>query len=373
MTISVQKVDSVAGLKTFVNFPFSLYKGNRYWCPPLKFDEINTLRKEKNPAFEICESEYWIAYKNGQIAGRIAGIINRREKELWDVKLVRFGWIDFIDDPEVSAALIKTVEEWGKSKGMEGIHGPLGFNDMDPEGMLVEGFEQMSGISTIYNHPYYADHMVRLGFRKAVDWLQMEVKVPVKIPEKILRMNSLVMEKYSLHLLRAKRSKDLIPYARKLFHVYNDSFRDLYGFIPLTEAQMDFYTRQYFSFLDPSFVSMVLDSRDEPLAFGISMPAMGKALQKAGGSLFPFGFFHLLRAMKSNDTVHMMLVGVRPGYREKGVLAPVFCELTGNYIRKGYKTAVTHMMLEENSGVLSIWKNYENSVVARRRCWVKDF
>jgi len=373
MNIEIKPVTTAGDLKKFIDFPFSLYKGSLFWCPPLKFDEKNTLRKDRNPAFEICEAEYWLAISDGKVVGRIAGIINHREKEVWNVNLVRFGWIDFIDNPEVSAALVQTVADWGKAKGMEGIHGPLGFNDMDPEGMLVEGFEQLSGISTIYNYPYYREHMERLGFSKAADWLQLEVKVPAEVPEKMQRMSSLVLEKYRLRSLNARKPKDLVKYARKLFQMYNETFRDLYGFIPLTEGQMDFYTKQYFTFLDPKYISIVLDEHDEVAAFGISMPSLSKALQKANGSLLPFGFIHMMRAMKHNDTVHMMLLGVRPESVEKGILAVVFNDLTGSYIRNGMKTAVTHMMLENNFRVLSVWKNYENRIVARRRCWKRDF
>jgi len=365
----IRSVATSREMKRFINFQFHLYRGNRNWCPPLKQDELRTLSKEKNPAFEFCEARYWMAYQDGKPVGRIAGIINHREAEIWQAKLVRFGWFDFIDDRAISQALIAAVAEWGKSKGMNGIHGPLGFNDMDPEGMLIEGFEEPSGMAAIYNYPYYVTHMEAMGFRKAADWVQLEIQVPGKVPEKIERMSRIVLNKYRLRMLRAGSSKALHPYAAKLFRMYNEAFRHLYGFIPLSERQITFYTDQYFSFIHPDFVSLVLDEKDEVVGFGVTMPSLGKALQKANGSLLPFGFIHLLKALKVNEAVHMYLVGVRPDYQEKGVLALVYHELTKTYIAKGIRVARTHALLETNARVLSIWKNYDGRVNIRRRCW----
>lgn len=373
MHTEIRKVRSNAELRKFIDFPFRLYNDSPYWCPPLKFDEINTLRKDKNPAFEFCEAEYWMAFRDGTPVGRIAGIINYGEARVWNIRLVRFGWIDFIDDPEVSGALIGTVAEWGREKGMTGIHGPLGFCDMDAEGMLVEGFDQLSSMAAIYNYPYYAEHMVALGFVKAADWIQFELQVPESVPDKVERMSELVGRKYGFRMLKANKSRELLPYARKMFRLYNDAFRELYGFTPLTQRQMDFYTKQYFSFLDPRYISFVLDERDDIIAFGVTMPSLSRALKKANGSLFPFGFLHLFRALKNNDRVHMYLVGVRPDYQEKGALALVYRELTRRYHDLGIRVAQTHMLLENNHRVVSIWKNYSGRVIARRRCWVMEF
>jgi GNAT superfamily N-acetyltransferase len=369
--VIIRMVSTHKDLKQFVDFPFHLFKGNRFWVPPLKFDEINTLRKDKNPAFDYCESAYWLAYIDDRPVGRIAGIINRRENERWNTRLVRFGWIDFIDDAEVSHRLIETVMDWGTARGMTGIHGPLGFTDMDPEGMLVEGFDQISSMSAIYNFSYYNDHMRQLGFRKAADWVQFEIRVPDSIPEKVERMTRIVMQKYDLHLLKPRKAKEIRPYAVKLFAMYNEAFHDLYGFTPLTRDQMDYYTKQYFGFIRPEFVSMVLDAKDDVVGFGITMPSLSLALQKARGSLFPFGFIHLLRAMRKNDAIHMYLIGVRPDYQGKGVLALVYHELNKAYIDAGIKIAYTHPQLEENFRAISIWKNYDGRVNIRRRCWIR--
>ncbi|MEI6173759.1 MAG: hypothetical protein WCR01_08400 [Bacteroidota bacterium] len=371
--LEVRKVTSRRALKKFVEFPFSLYKHNKYWCPPLTFDEINTLRKDKNPAFSYCEAEYWMAFRDNQAVGRIAGIINNKEHERWHTRLVRFGWIDFVDDPEVSRILIDTVAEWGRSKGMAGIHGPLGFTDMDFEGMLVEGFEEISGLSVIYNFPYYNDHMQNLGFSKAADWIQFEVAVPAEIPDKVERMTRIVLQKYDLHLLKPRKAKDVLPYAPKMFTMYNKAFYELYGFTALTQEQMDLYTRQYFGFIRPEFVSMILDSSDEVVGFGVTIPSLSLALQKAKGSLFPFGFIHLLRALRKNDVVDMYLIGVHPDYQGKGVLALIYHELNKAYLKAGIKLARTHPQLEENFKAISIWKNYNSRINIRRRCWKKNF
>ncbi|MEI6681447.1 MAG: hypothetical protein WCO44_02405 [Bacteroidota bacterium] len=370
--ITLLKVSTIKELKRFIDFPFQLYKGNAYWVPPLIFDELNTLRKDKNPAFEYCEAEYWIALRDGKPVGRVAGIINHKEYERWKEKLVRFGWIDFIDDPEVSELLINTVKEWGRSKGMTGIHGPLGFTDMDPEGMLTEGFDQLSSLSAIYNHSYYNDHIQRLGFEKATDWVQFEINIPDEIPAKVERMTRIVLEKYKLRLLKPRKASEIRPYASKMFIMYNEAFHDLYGFTPLTRKQMDCYTKQYFGFIRPEFVSLIVDEQDEIAGFGITMPSMDKAMQKTHGRLFPFGFLHLLKAMYFNDAIHMYLIGVRPDYQGKGVLALVYHELNKAYIAAGMKTARTHPQLEENFRAVSIWKNYDARVNIRRRCYTSS-
>ena len=370
--LEIRKVSTRRDLNRFIDFPFQLYKGNEFWVPPMIFDELNTLRKDKNPAFEYCEAEYWIAYRDNKHVGRIAGIINHKESERWNEKLVRFGWIDFIDDADVSRILIETVKEWGRSKGMTSIHGPLGFTDMDPEGMLTEGYDQISSLSAIYNYPYYVDHMEKLGFRKASDWIQFEITIPDSIPDKVERMTRIVLEKYKLHLLKPRKASEIRPYAAKMFAMYNKAFYDLYGFTELTKRQMDSYTQQYFGFIRPEFVSLIIDNQDDVVGFGITMPCLAKALQKAKGRLFPFGFLHILRAMKWNDTIHMYLIGVRPDYQGKGVLALVYHELNKAYIDAGIKLARTHPQLEENFRAITIWKNYDARVNIRRRCWINE-
>jgi GNAT superfamily N-acetyltransferase len=373
MEIEIRKVVTRRDLKKFIDFQYRLYKGNKYWCPQVRMDELKVLDPKKNLAFEYCEAEYWLAYRNGKIVGRVAGIINPRANKRWNEELVRFGWIDFIDDPEVSRKLIATVEEWGRSKEMVGIHGPLGFTDMDNEGMLIDGFEEMAVLTSIYNYPYYPKHMEAMGFVKAADWVQHEFPVPDQIPEKVTRMAELVMDRYNIRPLAAKKPKDLLPYARKMFTMLNEAFDVLYGFAALTEAQMDAYTKQYFGFIRPEFVSILIDPNDDVVGFGISMPNLTKALQKCNGRLFPFGFIHMLKAIRKNDIVDMYLIGVRPDYHGKGVLALVFHQLHKAYIKHGIRLTISSNQLEENAKALTIWKNFESRQHIRRRCWVRHF
>ena len=303
----------------------------------------------------------------------MAGIINHRANKAWNENLVRFGWIDFIDDPEVSTLLVATVEEWGRAKGMTGIHGPLGFTDMDNEGMLVEGFEELAILTGIYNYPYYPVHIERLGFVKAADWIQHEFPVPDTIPEKVVRMAEIVKERYNIRCLEVKKAKELRPYAKKMWVMLNDAYQVLYGFAPISEAQMDAYTDQYFGFIRPEFVSMLVDVNDDVVGFGISLPNLTKALQKSNGRLFPFGFLHLLKAMKKNDLVDMYLVGVRPDYHGKGVTAMIFNQLHQAYLKYGVKFTISSNQLEENAKALTIWKNFEHRQHIRHRCYIRQF
>lgn len=373
MEISIKKVATRKDLRKFINYPNSLYKGNKFFCPPMLLDDKNTLSRTKNPAFDFCEAEYFLAYRGKDLVGRIAGIINHKANERWKEKLVRFGWIDFIDDPQVSAKLIDTVIAWGKEKGMNGIHGPLGFSDMDNEGMLIKGFEEEASLASIYNYVYYPEHMVQLGFEKAADWVQYEFEIPQEIPDKVDRVSKLVQEKYKLRLVQAKKSKDLLPYAGKMFVLLNKAFDELYGFTALSQKQMDWYVKAYFSFIRPEYVSCVIDEQDEIVGFGISMPSLTKALQKNHGKLFPFGFIYLLRAMKKNDTIDMYLNAVRPDYHGKGINALYYNEMHKAYIRNHITRAVTMPQLEDNAKALTIWKNFNGRQHITRRCWIKHF
>ena len=373
MEIEIKRVITRGDLKKFIGFPYKLYANNKFWCPPLRFDEMNNLRKDKNVALEFCEAEYWLAFRGKEIVGRIAGIINHMGNEKWNEKLIRFGWIDFIDDLNVSQKLIETAENWGKEKGMDGIHGPLGFSDMDNEGMLIKGFEELATLSSIYNYPYYPVHMEKLGFHKAADWVQWEFDVSTEIPEKVERLSQLVAEKYNLRLLDARKAKELLPYAKKMFTLLNDAFSELYGFVALTEKQMENYTKQYFSFIKPEFVSFVIDKNDDVVGFGISMPSLTRALQKCNGKLFPFGFLHILHAMKKPEIIDMYMNGVKPEYHGKGVNALYYNKLHKAYIRAGIKKAVTNPQLEDNAKALTIWKNFNGRQHLTRRCWIKHF
>ena len=373
MIITIKPVKSKGDFSRFIKYPYSLYKGNKYWCPPMRMDERNTLTPKKNPAFDFCEAQYFLAYKGEELVGRVAAIINRTSNTRWNEKLVRFGWIDFIDDKEVSKALIDAVIEWGKNKGMNGIHGPLGFSDMDNEGMLIEGFEELATLASIYNYPYYVDHMLNLGFERAADWVQIEIKVP-PVPEKIQRAAELIAKKYHLRVLKASKAKDFLPYAEKMWNTLNEAFDNLYGYTRLTKKQTDLYTKQYFPFINPDYVCMVLNEQDEVVGFGISMPSLTHAMQKCNGRLLPFGWYYIMKALKSNEIVDMYLNGVKPEYLNKGVVSIYYNEIHKGFIKNHVKYVVTNPQLEDNKSAVLMWKNFDTTRQhIKRRCWVKHF
>ncbi len=371
MSIVVHEVKNRNELKKFILFPFSLYRNNRFWVPPLIFDELKTLRKDKNPAFEFCKAKYWLAYKDGKIAGRIAGIINNRYIENWGNKFARFGWLDFIDDEEVSRSLINAAEEWAKENGMTAVHGPLGFTDFDAEGLLIEGFEELSTFGAIYNYPYYADHIEKCGYKKDTDWIEFQIQPPAELPDRVKRISEIVLKKYNLKILKAKKAKELLPYGRDLFHIINDTYKNLYGFVQLSEKQIDLYIKQYFGFIRAEYVPVILDSDGKVAAFGITMPSLSKALQKANGRLFPFGFIHILKAMKNNAYVDLYLTGVRPDLQDKGINAILISEMQKAYAKNKIIFAETNRELETNYKVHGQWKDMNGRQHKRRRCYIK--
>lgn len=345
--VGIKKVSSKSDLKEFVKFPIQLYRKNPFFVPPLIFDEINTLSK-KNPAFEYCEAEYWLAQKDGRTVGRIAGIINHRYITIWGHRLARFGWLDFIDDNEVVDSLFTTIEEWAKSKGMEGLHGPLGFTDLDREGMLVEGFNEVGTFATIYNYPYYSMHLERLGYTKDADWVEYHIEVPDTIPEKATYIANLICERRNLRVVEAKKSKDLLPYAKGLFEVINEAYSGLYGFVPLTDKQIAFYTKQYFPLVSPDFLKILVDSDDRVIGFVISMPSLSQALQKSRGKLFPLGFLRILITLRKPKKLDLYLGAIRKEYQEKGANALLMTELTKSCIQKGIVDVESNPELETN-------------------------
>jgi len=370
--LQIKEVQNKKDLKKFISFPYDLYKGNKYWVPPLRFDEMNTLDWNKNPAFDFCEAKYWLAYRDGKIVGRIAGIINNKYIEKWGNKYARFGWIDFIDDVEVLKALISTVETWASEKGMEAVEGPLGFTDLDYEGMLIEGFEELGTMAGIYNYPYYPQYIEKLGYKKEVDWLEFEIKTPDSVPEKIERIAEISLKRNKLSVLDIKKKKDLLKYANDMFHVLNSSYEHIFGFVPLTERQIDVYIKQYFGFVKPEYISIILDKNDKVAAFGITMPSFSKALQKCRGRLFPFGFIHLLKAMYKNDTLDLYIIGVRPDLQGKGVNAIMFNELIKIISGHSFVKAETNYELETNTKVQAQWKFFDKRQHKRRRCYKKQ-
>lgn len=374
--VTIKKVSSKKELKTFIRFNYELYKNNPYSVPDLYDDMLNTFSPEKNAAFEFCEADYFLAYKDGKVAGRVAAIINRRANESWNKKEVRFGWIDFIDDEEVSAALLNQVEAWGKERGMEAMVGPLGFTDMDAEGMLVEGYDQLSTKSTIYNYPYYPAHMEKLGFEKEADWVEFKLMVPEKLPEKFVRISEIILQKYNLKIKKLKRSEIKEKnYGQKIFDLINEAYAPLYGYSQMTQRQIDQYIKMYLPLIDLRMVSLVEDENENLVAVGISMPSLSKALQKAKGKMLPFGWFHLLKALfiKKPKVLDLLLVGVKPEYQSKGVNALLFYDLVPVYQQMGFEYGESNPELEMNKKVQAQWSAFESVQHKRRRAYKKVF
>lgn len=372
--VEVKQIEPTKGnLRKFIQFELDLYKDNPYHVPPLVIDELSTLSPKENPAFDFCEAAYFMAYRDGRPVGRIAGIINHQVNKATGEKDARFGFIDFIDDYEVSEALLKAVEEWGRSKGMTKIIGPLSFTDLDKEGMLVEGFDELSTMATIHNYPYYPRHIERLGYEKESDWVEFLMEVPEAVPEKHNRIADIVKRKYDLRVLKynsRKRIKD--EYGRALFHLINESYKDLYQYSPLTERQITHYIDEYLNLLNLDLVTLIVDKEDQLVGVGISMPSMSRALQKSGGRLLPMGWWHLLKGLRGrNDRVDLMLVGVRPDYQNKGVNALLFQDLIPQYIKYGYKYAESNPEMETNSKVQNQWDVFSPRLHKRRRSFRK--
>lgn len=372
MSILIKEVKSKSDLKKFVCFPFQIFKGNKFWVPPLIFDELKTLSKEKNPAFDFCESKYWLAYKDNKIAGRIAGIINHKCNEKWNQKNARFGWIDFIDDREVSRILMDKLIDWAKEKNMKMVHGPLGFTDFDGEGLLIEGFNELSTFGSIYNFPYYKEHIEKLGFEKDADWVEFSVKVPDSVPEKVSRIAEAIAKREQLKFLRVKKAKEIVPYARDIFYLINDAYKDIFGFVELTDKQIDMYVKAYFGFIKPDYVPVVLDKDNKIAAFGITMPSLSEAMQKCKGKLFPFGFLHVLKAMKKNPNADLYLTAVRRDLQNRGVNAMLIDEMNKVFIRNNIVKVETNRELEENVKIQAQWRFYESRLHKRRRCYKKS-
>jgi len=371
MSITVREVTDKKGLKEFVDFPYRLYKGHRYFVPALRFDELATLRRDKNPAFEYCKAKYWLAYRRGEVVGRIAGILNTAYIEKWKNNYLRFGWIDFEDDQEVVNALLAEVEDWAKANGMNAVHGPLGFTDFDREGMLIEGFDQLGTMATHYNYPYYPLLMEGAGYRKDIDWLEYKIKLPAEVPARLEKIAAVVQKRLGLQVVQAKKRKDALRYAKELFELTNSAYSQLYGVVPLTDKQIAFYTRQYFSFIRLDLVPLVVDRDGRLVAFGLALPSLSIALQKAKGSLFPVGFYHVLRALKKNPLGDLYLIAVNDDLQGKGVNALVMCAITRAFINSGVEYAESNPELESNRQVQAMWQYYDAEQHKRRRCYIK--
>ena len=373
--IKIKRVETKRELKQFIQFYYDLYRDNDCAVPFLYSDEMATLRRDKNPSFECCEAEYFLAYQDDKVVGRVAAIINRRANERWNRNAVRFGWFDFIDDTEVSAALLKAVEDWGREKGMTEIACPLGFIDTDREGMLVEGFDKLSTMYINYNYPYYSQHMAQMdGFEKDNDYVECRVKVPEVVPDKFAKITEMVRKRYNLRVHKFTRH-ELIQggCGQKVFDLLNATYKDLYGFSQLSQKQIDKLVNDYIKIADLNLVTAIMDG-DQMVGFGSTFPSFSRALQKThDGRFLPFGWWHLLKILKwhQTDTVDLLLIGVLPEYRSKGANALIFDDLIRQFQAYGFKWAETGPQMEANDSVLSQWQYLESEIHRRHRCYKK--
>ena len=375
MSVSIKTVTTKRDFKIFARFANRMYKGNAYYVPSIVMDDLNTFDKAKNAAVEFCEAEFYLAYKDGKLVGRVAAIVNHKANEAWNVKQVRFGWFDFVDDIEVSAALLDAVAAFGKSRGMTDMAGPLGFTDFDPEGMLVEGYDRVSTMALIYNHPYYPEHMKKLGYHKETGWVEYRLTLPEAPSERHRSIAEAVKARYGLKVRKlTKRQVKKEGYGRKIFKLINETYCVLYGYSLLSEKQIDQYVDAYLGIVNMELLSFVEDSDGNLIAAALTIPSMAEALQKCNGELLPFGWWHLLKSMywKRPDTLDLLLIGVRPDYQNKGVNSLVMVDLLERYHKLGFKYAETNANLESNIKIQAMWDHFEHELHKRRWIFAKE-
>lgn len=370
--IEVKPIDPTRRqLKRFIDFGISLYSSNPCYVPPLRFDEVNTLIPSKNPAFDFCQSQSFMAYRDSKPVGRITAIINNAVNQRTGTNDLRFTNLEFIDDPDVADALIAAAADWGRQRGMTSMVGPMGFTDLDHEGMLIDGFDQMGTMATIYNHPYYPAHMERMGFTKDIDWVEFRIEVPDHVPEKYQRIADIVARKYNLRTLQYDNIRQLArDYGQDLFRLVNQTYDKLYGYSPLTQRQIDYYIRMYVPVLRTDCVSIIVDADSRLVGLGISMPSFSQALRKAGGRILPFGWWHLLKALRAKtDTVDLMLIAIAPEYQSKGVNAMLFADLIPKFNSNNFRYAESNIELETNANVQLQWQYFTHRLHRRRRAF----
>ena len=374
MAVTIKPVKTRKELKQFIRFNYELYKENPYSVPDLYEDMLGTFDPKRNAAFEFCEAEYFLALRDGEIVGRVAAIINNRANEKWDVKAVRFGWIDFIDDIEVSKTLLDTVEKWGREHGMSEIQGPLGFTDFDAEGMLIEGFDRISTMATIYNYPYYPVHMEQLGYEKEADWIELLIKVPDEVPDKIKRIAGMVAKRFELKAEKLSSNRELErKYGQDIFDLVNKCYAPLYGYSPLSSKQIEQYIKMYLPLVDRRMITLITEKSGKLVGVGVSIASLAVALQKAKGRLFPFGWFHILKALfvKRPTRLDFLIVAIDPEFQGKGVNAMIINEILPNYIKMGFKDVESNPELENNNKVQAQWEMFEREQHKRRRAYKK--
>ena len=367
--IKVKQVLNSSDLELFIKFPMELYKGNPYYVPPLINEEKSIWMKEENPALQYSEAAQFLAYKGENIVGRIAVMINHKEEKELGIRKVRFGWLDFIDDIEVSKSLINTAIEYAKSKGISKIEGPMGFTNLDKAGMLTKGFDKLATMIGIYNFDYYPKHMEQLGLVKEKEWAEFEINFPDTLPDKVEKFSRLIAEKYELELVKFKAKKDILPLVDSMFKLLDDTYKNLSTYTPITEEQIKHYKEKYFKFIDKDYIVCIKDKSGSLISFAITMPSYSKALQKAKGKLFPFGWWHLLNAGKKNDRANFYLIGIHPQYQKRGVTAIIFKEIYETFKKKGVKFLETNPELEENASIQALWQDYNPINHKRRRTY----
>ncbi len=367
--IKVKQVLNSSDLELFIKFPMELYKGNPYYVPPLINEEKSIWVKEENPALQYSEAAQFLAYKGKNIVGRIAVMINHKEEKDLGIRKVRFGWLDFIDDIKVSKALIDTAIEYAKSKGISKIEGPMGFTNLDKAGMLTKGFDKLATMIGIYNFDYYPKHMEQLGLVKEKEWVEFEINFPDTLPDKVEKFSNLIAEKYELELVKFKSKKDILPLVEPMFKLLDDTYKHLSTYTPITQEQIKHYKEKYFKFIDKDYIVCIKDKYGSLISFAITMPSYSKALQKAKGKLFPFGWWHLLNAGKKNDRANFYLIGIHPQYQKRGVTAIIFKEIYETFKKKGVKFLETNPELEENTSIQALWQDYHPTNHKRRRTY----
>ena len=373
--ITIKEVTTKRELRRFVQFGIDLYEGNQYFCPPIILDEINTFNPKGNPALEVCDFIIYLAYRNNEIVGRIVGLINHRANEAWNVKKCRFGWFDFIDDYDVFKALIDAVADWGRDRGMERLNGPVGFTDFDHQGLLLEGFDYNAPMASLYTYPYYIAHYERYGLRKEADWIEYQIQRPTQAPERMRRLVEYVENRHNLHVVKVKNTKELTQrYGYTYFDVLDEAYQKLYNYQPMTPRQKEYYCKMYFPLINFDFVTMVANKDDEIVAVGVGMPSLSAALRKCRGKLFPFGWYHLLKALRAKkiSDFDLLLIGVRPDYQDKGLTALIFNEMTPHFARYGVERVETTAILETNTKSLANFAEYDRIQHKRRRAYIME-
>lgn len=369
--MKIIEVQNKTDRKKFVNFQFDLYKNSKFWVPPIIDDEIKAITPEKNPAFDFCEAKFFIVIDNNKVVGRVGAIINNLYNKKTGKKLIRFSRLEFIDNIEISSTLIKKVIDFGKEKGMEIIHGPLGFTNLDTQGMLIEGFEHLPSIASVYHMPYYKTHLEKLGFGKENDWLEFRLTIGENAVQKAMRGSSLVQRRYGFTVKSFTKTDELKPYTKKIFEILNDAFQVLPYVVPFNEKMIDIYADKYFKILNPKFIKLI-EKDENIIGFVIGMPSLSEAMQKANGKLYPFGFTHILKALKNPNVIDMLLTGVLQKYQNTGAAVILMAELQNQMIKDGIDTIETTGIFESNKNAISNWKSYEHIQHKRRRCFIKE-